>query len=205
MEGNSDATMADPGSLQYCSYCGSKLTLKTPPDDDRPRPWCEHCKIAHYRNPTILVASFLHHADRLLWTRRGIEPQKGLWAFPAGFVECGESLQHAAARELREETTIDIEPEQLIPMSISSVTAIDQVYVVFRHPCDHEIPAKITKETQQWAWLDRQSAPWENMAHQYSRALVEQVYTAIEKQEFFMRVGCMEGERNTHQSYPLKS
>lgn len=195
--------MSQSNTLNFCSHCGGALTQKRPENDERVRPWCNNCQLAHYQNPTILVASFLHCGNKLLWTRRGIEPGKGLWAFPAGFAECGESLQQAAARELCEETTIDLAPEQLIPMSISSVLPIDQVYVVFRHACSSEIAAQTTPETLEWAWLDRDSAPWDEMAHQHSRSLVEQVYQAIESQQFFIRVGYMGQDGNSHQSYPL--
>lgn len=189
---------------KYCCYCGKGLVEQCPENDDRPRPWCDHCQLAHYSNPTILVATFLHCGNKLLWTRRGIDPGKGKWAFPAGFVECEESLQQAAARELREETLIDVAPEQLIPMSMSSVLPIDQVYVVFRYPCEREIEACTTPETTEWAWLERAAAPWHEMAHEHSKALVEQVYTAIESQRFFMRVGHMGYDGNSHQSFSLQ-
>jgi ADP-ribose pyrophosphatase YjhB (NUDIX family) len=188
---------------QYCCYCGQGLVIKAVEGDDRNRPWCEQCQIAHYQNPTILVAAFLYCQDKLLWTRRGIDPGKNKWAFPAGFVECGESLQQAAARELFEETTIKVKPEQLIPMSISSVLPIDQIYVVFRCPCDTELQARTTPETLEWAWLDRAHAPWHEMAHTHSKALVEQVYTAVESQQHFIRVGHMAEDGNRHHSYPL--
>lgn len=195
--------MSTQRNMQFCSYCGNALVTKIVDEDDCPRPWCEHCKVAHYQNPTILVATFLHCGNKLLWTRRGIEPGKGKWAFPAGFVECDESLQQAAVRELREETTIDLAPDKLIPMSISSVLPIDQIYVVFRCPCDTELAANTTRETLEWAWLEREAAPWDEMAHEHSRKLVEQVYTSVESGRFFMRVGHMGNDGNRHQSYPL--
>jgi ADP-ribose pyrophosphatase YjhB (NUDIX family) len=189
--------------IKFCCYCGSALAMRVLDGDDCSSSWCEQCQQAHYRNPTILVAAFLHCGKKLLWTRRGIDPGKGKWAFPAGFVECNESLQHAAARELREETKISVSPEHLMPMSMSSVLPIDQIYVVFRYPCERELAASITPETSQWAWLDRQSAPWDEMAHPHSRGLVEQVYTAVETGDFFMRVGHMSAEGSYHRSYPL--
>ncbi len=195
--------MSPQRTLKYCSYCGQGLVMRVPEGDERERPWCNHCRIAHYRNPTILVAAFLHCGKKLLWTRRGIDPGRGKWAFPAGFVECGESLQQAAARELKEETTISLDPGQLIPMSLSSVLPIDQIYVVFRYPCTSELAASTTAETLEWAWLDREHAPWNDMAHLHSKNLVEQVYTAVENGQHFIRVGHMAADGNQHRCYPL--
>jgi ADP-ribose pyrophosphatase YjhB (NUDIX family) len=195
--------MSTAQQLCYCCYCGSKLALRQVAGDTEPRPWCEQCKLAHYQNPKILVAAFLHCGDKLLWTKRGIEPFKGLWAFPAGYAENGESLQQAAARELQEETGLQIDHKSMVPMSISSVLAIDQVYIVFRAQCTAEMTACTTPETLDWAWLNRQDAPWQAMAHPESKCLVEQVYTAIESGQFFIRIGDMAPTGNQHTCYPL--
>jgi ADP-ribose pyrophosphatase len=160
--------------------------------------------MAHYENPTILVAAFLHCGNKLFWTQRGLDPFRGLWAFPAGFMECGESIQQAAARELFEETRLRVDPAKLIPMSISSVLPIDQVYMVFRCACESELCAEATEETLDWGWFPRTEAPWDKMAHPESSRLVEQVYEAIESQQFFMRVGVMEEGGNRHQTYRLR-
>jgi len=151
-----------------------------------------------------MVAAFLYCQDKLLWTQRGIEPFRGKWAFPAGYVECGESLQHAAARELLEETRIRVNPDMLIPMSINSVLPVNQVYMVFRLPCDTELEAETTEETLEWGWYSRVEAPWHVMAHPESRVLVEQVYTAIESEQFFIRIGQFDTHGNRHKSYLLK-
>jgi len=195
--------MSSQKTMKFCSYCASELQLQAVPGDDISRPWCAQCKIAHYQNPTNLVAVFLHCGEKLLWTQRGIEPFKGLWAFPAGFVECGESLQQAAARELLEETGINIVAETLIPMSISSVLAVDQIYTVFRRECEIEIAAQNTTETLDSTWSTRQDAPWDSMAHEQSKELVEQVYSAIENKEHFMRIGTMSSEGNLHSRFRL--
>jgi len=190
-------------SMNFCCYCGSALSLKRLQEEDVERLWCSACSVAHYKNPTVLVAAFLHYEDTMLWTQRGIEPFKGLWAFPAGFAECGESLQQAAARELREETGIDIPSKAMIPMSVSSVVPIDQIYVVFRYQCSEAMAAKLTAETQAWGWYKREEAPWSAMAHPESKALIEQVYSAVESQRFFFRIGEMSNSGNCHQSYTL--
>ena len=190
---------------KYCNRCGNAVVRKRIRGEVQPRAWCQTCEIYHYQNPTILVAVFLHYDDKLLWAQRGISPGKGKWAFPAGFAECGESLQQAAARELFEETKIGLTAEQLIPMSISSILAIDQIYMVFRFECDNEITASKTEETLDWGWFTRADAPWGLMAHQETKSLVEQVYSAVEQQKYFMRVGAITAEGNKHQSYGLSS
>ena len=191
-------------TLKYCCYCGSSLELKVPSGDNMTRAWCNDCKLGHYQPPTILVATFLHCNNKLLWTRRGIEPYKGKWAFPAGYVENGESLQDAAARELAEETHIQVSPETLIPMSISSVLPINQIYMAFRYPCEAELAAQLTQETQDWGWFSEAEAPWSEMAHTTSIKLVEQVYQAAQSNKFFMRIGKMEAHRNSYYSYAIQ-
>jgi ADP-ribose pyrophosphatase YjhB (NUDIX family) len=191
-------------SVLFCSYCATRLRSKVLPGDTTARPWCPQCESAHYENPTILVAVFLYTGKKLFWTRRGIEPFAGKWAVPAGYVECGESLQQAAARELFEETRVRVEPDSLVPMSISSVLPIDQVYMVFRGEVSSELEAQNTTETLEWGWFSRAQAPWNQMAHPESRPLVEQVYDAVESGDFFMRVGRMGADGSHHRVYQLE-
>jgi ADP-ribose pyrophosphatase YjhB (NUDIX family) len=64
--------------------------------------------------------------------KRAIEPAKGLWNPPAGFVEAGESLEDAMARELREETGIDLPISCFTLFRVASLPHMNQVYVGFR-------------------------------------------------------------------------
>jgi 8-oxo-dGTP diphosphatase len=58
--------------------------------------------------PIVAVGTIIRHDDRLVLIRRGTEPSRGLWTFPGGAVELGESLQEAARREAWEETGLDV-------------------------------------------------------------------------------------------------
>ena len=53
-------------------------------------------------------------SGRFVLLRRGFDPGKGLWTFPGGFVDLGESVEEAAIRETREELVVDIELGRLI-------------------------------------------------------------------------------------------
>jgi ADP-ribose pyrophosphatase YjhB (NUDIX family) len=83
----------------HCTYCGNPLG-----DQGWPKT-CPACKQVSYRNPLpVGVLCVPVETDGLLLVQRDIEPQKGLWALPGGYMEIGESWEHTCARELREET-----------------------------------------------------------------------------------------------------
>ena len=72
------------------------------------------------RGPELLVMVLVYCEDRLLFIRRGCEPYAGRWAPPGGFVECNESVEAAAARELWEETRLKLNTRQMLPKGVLS-------------------------------------------------------------------------------------
>ena len=189
--------------MKFCSECGAKVSWQIPPGDDRERAVCSRCGVVHYENPRVLVAVFLYHEKKMLWTKRGIEPGKGLWAFPQGFLEKGETLQQAAARELFEETHIELSPKDMIPMSLGSVLIMDQLYVVFRCPCDEEVPAELTPETEDWGWYSADDAPWDQMAFPETSPQLRQIYQWVSEGRFAVRVGEVTTEGGDYSVFPL--
>jgi ADP-ribose pyrophosphatase YjhB (NUDIX family) len=75
-------------------------------DHGSARPTCPACGFIHYRNPAPAAGVILAWRERLLMVRRKFHPRVGAWCLPAGFMEYGETPQHCAVRELREETGI---------------------------------------------------------------------------------------------------
>ena len=189
--------------MKFCSECGARVSWQVPAGDDRERAVCSNCGLVHYENPRVLVAAFLYHGHKLLWTKRGIEPNKGQWAFPSGFLERGETLQQAAVRELFEETRIERPPKTMIPMSLGSVLIMDQLYVVFRCPCDEEVPAELTYETEDWGWYGEDDAPWQHMAYPETVPQLRQVYEWVKEGRFAMRVGEVTPEGGDYSLFPL--
>lgn len=86
----------------YCPECGA--ALHPAHDGQSERPHCAACGRFYYSNPIPAACCFVARGDELLFVRRAIEPCKGLWSLPGGFVELDEAPEHAAVRELQEET-----------------------------------------------------------------------------------------------------
>src|SRR5690242_7398215 len=89
----------------HCSYCGAAF------DEDQPWPrLCANCGHRSYLNPAPVSVVLVPVDDGLLVVRRGIMPRQGMLALPGGFINAGESWQEAGAREVREETGVELEP-----------------------------------------------------------------------------------------------
>ena len=102
-------------SLNYCSRCGAQLEFGEIEGEDRERLACPACGHIAYVNPRLVVTVFpITEAGELVLIRRGIEPGKGWWAQPGGFLEVDETVNQAAIRETWEETGLLVEPGEII-------------------------------------------------------------------------------------------
>jgi ADP-ribose pyrophosphatase YjhB (NUDIX family) len=106
------------------------FSLETPAGEDRERRVCQTCGFIDYVNPRIVAGVVAHREEKILLCRRAIEPRKGYWTLPAGFMELGESVEEGAAREAREEANADLALEALL--AVYSIPRIGQVQVFFR-------------------------------------------------------------------------
>lgn len=88
----------------FCSHCGHALIRKFIEIEGHERDVCPACGHITYLNPIPVCACIIVKDDKILLAQRGIEPRKGYWTFPGGFMELDETLAQAAARESWEET-----------------------------------------------------------------------------------------------------
>lgn len=116
--------------MKFCSQCGQTLQQRIPPGDDRLRFVCGHCEAIHYQNPRLIVGCLPLHGERVLLCRRAIEPRKGFWTLPAGFMENGETTLDGALRETWEEARARVESAELY--RIFDLPYINQVYMFYR-------------------------------------------------------------------------
>jgi ADP-ribose pyrophosphatase YjhB (NUDIX family) len=150
-----------PKPMNFCTQCGARLEFRVPPGDHLARHVCDACGMIHYQNPRLVVGCVPEHAGSILLCRRAIEPRRGYWTVPAGFMENGETLQQAAARETREEALAEVEIGTLL--SIVHVLHAQQVHVFFRATLS-EAQFGSGAESLEVALVRPEDIPWPELA-----------------------------------------
>ncbi len=105
------APILDP---KFCVRCGAPMARAVPPDDHRERHVCTKCRFVHYLDPKVACGTIAEQDGRFALIQRNIDPRKGYWSFPCGFMEVDETTEQAAARETLEETGLSVELSGLL-------------------------------------------------------------------------------------------
>jgi len=108
----------------------TRFSRSVPQGEHRERVSCLDCGHVFYENPKIVVGTVVGHGDRVLMCRRSIEPRRGFWTLPAGYLELDETPQEGAVREAREEACADIALDGVL--AVYSVSRIGQVQIIYR-------------------------------------------------------------------------
>jgi ADP-ribose pyrophosphatase YjhB (NUDIX family) len=136
------------------------FALEIPPGDDKQRRVCQRCDFIDYQNPRIVAGAVVLKDDKILLCKRAIEPRKGCWTLPAGFMELGESVEEAAKREAQEEALATIEIDRLL--AVYSVPRIGQVHVMFRAHLHGDFG--VGPESEEVKLVDWKDIPWSDLA-----------------------------------------
>ena len=116
--------------MKFCSNCGSdQLENRIPKGDNRIRQICNNCDMIHYSNPKIVAGCLPVWRDQVLLCKRAIEPCRGLWNVPAGYLENGETVEEGAMREVWEEAEAKV--DILGVLAVYSLPHINQIYIHF--------------------------------------------------------------------------
>ena len=149
-------------SLNYCSNCGKALHLGAIDGEDRDRLSCTACGHIAYVNPRLVVTTLPITEDgRIVLLRRGIEPGRGAWAQPGGFLEVDETVHQAAIRETLEETGLLIEPGEIIGLYTRLEAAV--VTIAFESRVVGGTATQ-TREALEVATFDPADIPWPQLA-----------------------------------------
>ncbi|HUB12370.1 MAG TPA: NUDIX hydrolase [Acetobacteraceae bacterium] len=141
-----------------------EFVSRIPEGDNRERLVCAGCGYVAYENPRIVVGSVIVQDGAVLLCRRAIEPRRGYWTLPAGYLELGETPDEGAAREAMEEAQADITIDGILAMF--SIARLGQVQVIYRARfADPALPrfgaGAESLEVGLYAW---DAIPWDGIA-----------------------------------------
>lgn len=98
--------------IRFCLRCGTRLVQIE--KFGKKRPTCPQCDWVYFPDPKVAVAVLIEEDARVLLVRRAVDPERGRWTLPAGFVDAGEDPVRAAERECLEETGLRVEVTRLL-------------------------------------------------------------------------------------------
>ena len=133
-----------------------------PEGDTHDRAVCVACGFVAYENPKVVVGSVVAHDGSVLLCRRAIEPRRGFWTLPAGYLELNETLEEGAKREAQEEAGARIRPDGIL--AVFSIARIGQVQVIFRAGFDGDPVFAPGVESLEVALFDRDRIPAADLA-----------------------------------------
>ncbi len=101
-------------TYKFCPQCGGPLEERLLKAGEPLRLVCTVCGFVFYLDPKLAVLALVPLDNGVVMVRRAIDPGYGLWVAPGGFVDLGEPVEEALARETREETNLIVRPARLI-------------------------------------------------------------------------------------------
>jgi ADP-ribose pyrophosphatase YjhB (NUDIX family) len=157
-----------PERLRFCPLCGTGLARRVVPPDGREQPVCPGCEFVFYLAPKVVAGTLPVRGGEVLLTRRAIEPARGLWTFPGGYVDWGEDVRDGARRETLEEVGLAVELEALL--GLYSYPGSPVVVAVFLAGVpDAREPVPCETEVLEAAYFAPDAIPWEHLAFPSTR------------------------------------
>ncbi|CAN5444351.1 hypothetical protein BH20CHL7_BH20CHL7_06740 [soil metagenome] len=148
--------------LNFCSRCGGSLQFGVVDGEDRERLACGTCGHIAYVNPRLVVTALpITDAGEVVLLRRGIEPGRGQWAQPGGFLEVDETVNQAAIRETWEETRLLVEPGEILGLYTRLEAAVVTIVFEARIVGGEATP---TPEALEIATFAPDAIPWSGLA-----------------------------------------
>jgi ADP-ribose pyrophosphatase YjhB (NUDIX family) len=149
---------------RFCPNCGGHLSERLLETEDRPRLVCDQCQRIVYLNPKVVAGVIIERSGRLLLLRRAIEPRRGTWTFPAGYMEIDETAEEAAVRETEEEVGLKVNLGPLVGVYSRPAPESPGILTVIFKSQRVTGRAKAGHEALETRWFAPDDIPWDELS-----------------------------------------
>lgn len=188
---------------RFCSQCGGSLAERFVEAERCVRRVCGQCGEIAYRGPQVLVSTIVMSRDRVLLCRRASPPEAGRWVLPGGFVEFGETLEQAAARETFEETGVCLDPRELHPYAIATLPEISEVYAGFVAVVPESTEIACGDECTEVRFFHEDDVPWLELAYPDTGVYLREYLSERRNGVRAIHFGCIESSCVVSKAYRI--
>lgn len=143
---------------KFCPYCGAPVSERI--EDGQPRKWCRTCDTTLYENPIPAACTLVvDDQNRILLVKRSVDPKKGAWCLPGGFMENGESPENSALRELLEETGLTGKIDLLLGLVTTPGTVYDSILMTGFLVRSYTGKPEAGDDAEEVRWFPRDALP----------------------------------------------
>ncbi len=168
-----------PFDYRFCPACGQPLIRREA--FGRLRAACAACGFVHFRDPKVAAAVLLSDQGRVLLVRRAVDPRRGFWALPAGFVEVDELPDEAAAREALEETGLHVAVGDLLRIRRTSNPDKPGMLLTYRGQVMGGA-LQASDDVSEARWFSAHEIPWNELAFETTHESLRQWLAAGSEQ-----------------------
>jgi len=147
--------------FHFCPVCGGELRSLVLKETEPARLVCGSCEFVFYQDPKVAACSIVEQDHRIVLLQRSINPQKGKWVIPGGFVDRGEEVIKAALRETEEECGIKTRIKHLLGVYSYPGRPVVVVVYVAEHLSGELI---VGDESMAMKLVSPEAIPWEELA-----------------------------------------
>ncbi len=152
-----------PRNVKFCPMCGGALEVRIVAPDHKENKVCTHCGFVYFLAPKLVAGCIVADGDRTLLLRRGIEPSRGKWTYPGGFVDLGETPQRCAVRETFEEVGMTVRDPELLGIFADRHEPSPIIVVTYVAQPGAENPI-LTLEAIEVRYFAVNEIPWNDLA-----------------------------------------
>lgn len=163
------------GPYIYCPYCATPL--ESIHRFGQIRPVCPKCGFVYFQDPKVAVIGLVIHDGRVLLIKRAVDPGRGMWSLPGGYMDAGEMPEAALKRELQEEVGLEVQVVQLLDIYPMTEASGRQRGIVLAYRVEllahHSSQAQAGDDAEKAEWFGPGELPQE-LAFESTRSLLEQ-------------------------------